>query len=61
MPGEYKSNKGSPKAPKMGGGNFGQAGKVSHMNPMPRYDQNRLDFLPYDYRNTPREAFNYKY
>jgi hypothetical protein len=45
----------------MGDGIMGHASKVMFVDPAPDYDGHRLDALPYDYRGTPKEAFNYDF
>ncbi len=45
----------------MGNGVMGHASKVMHVNPAPNYDINRVNYSDYQYKGTPREAFDYKY
>ena len=45
----------------MGDGIMGHASKPMYVDPCPDYDGKRVDALPYDYRGTPREAFEYDF
>lgn len=45
----------------LGNGVMGHASKVMHVDPMPDYDIKRVQYQPSSYRDTPKEAFDYKY
>lgn len=45
----------------MGNGVMGHASRVMEVNPMPNYDINRVNYLPFQEKDTPRQAFDYEY
>lgn len=45
----------------LGNGVMGHASKVMHVDPCPDYDINRVQYQPSSYKDTPKEAFDYKY
>lgn len=45
----------------LGNGIMGHASKVMHIDPMPDYDINRVRYTDLSYKDTPKEAFNYKF
>ena len=45
----------------LGDGIMGHSGKVMSVDPCPNYDINRVDYSDYQYKDTPKEAFNYKF
>ncbi len=49
------------KAGSMGDGIMGHASQVMQVDPCPNYDINRVAYSDYQYKDTPAEAFNYKF
>lgn len=45
----------------LGNGVMGHASRVMHVDPAPNYDINRVQYSDYENKNTPKEAFNYKF
>jgi len=45
----------------LGDGIMGHASKVMHVDPCPNYDINKVDYSDFQNKDTPAEAFNYKY
>ena len=44
-----------------GNGVMGHASKVMTVNPTPNYDIKRVQYTDFQYKDTPSEAFDYKY
>jgi len=49
------------KAGSLGDGVMGHASNVMHVNPAPNYDINKVQYSDYQYKDTPMEAFKYKF
>ncbi len=45
----------------LGNGIMGHASNVMQVNPAPNYDINKVNYSDYQYKDTPQEAFEYKY
>jgi hypothetical protein len=45
----------------MGSGVMGHASKVMQVNPMPNYDIKKVQYSDYQYKDTPKQAFDYEY
>lgn len=45
----------------LGKGVMGHASPVMHVDPCPNYDINRVNYSDYQKKDTPQEAFNYKF
>ena len=65
MPGKYNSAKAHNERYKNsaseGKGVMGHASKVEKIDPMPDYDISRVQYEPMSYKDTPKQAFDYKY
>ncbi|HJU78111.1 MAG TPA: hypothetical protein VJ599_00920 [Nitrososphaeraceae archaeon] len=45
----------------LGNGVMGHASKTMSVDPCPNYDIGRMKYSDYQYKDTPMEAFNYKF